>query len=494
MRVPSRSLSLACAGAAALAAAVGACSGDDAQEPAENTALAPQSGSRLQARYLIDGEGARMFAGWFDATRGEYCRVARGDGGRYYCFPFGNTAVYADATCKRVVGVHGDCALKYTAARRGDVRCDNDTTALWEEEGAVALPSVFAWGNEACRGPDLAAFGSSLVATSRRVPESDLVGGDTRPPRTDLRLGSRVVRFDDGAVAPAVMVDSKWDRRCSPTLTSDGIRCLPDAAVFVGTDGPFFDDSACTTLVGHADAPACLAPKVALRAEVTDGCTRVTGAFNLGFRRNPRDVFSTGSCTGGRALTGMFFQLGSSLELAAFPALTVEERGRGRMRVRTFAAGDGVPAPHLGVRLFDTALGISCRIVAASDGALRCLPVDGPALVDSDPATARFADAACTMPLARMGRPADCMAPPTSTAMMAVRVSARSCPAANGEAPGALGELEPGRWEVHRLGDLYTGAVFQLGSAGCTEAPAGEPLYALGDVIDPASFARFHAE
>src|SRR4051812_17454159 len=119
MRVPSRSLSLACAAMLA-AVAVGACADEAPADPADDTSLSPRSGTRLQARYLVDREGARVFAGWFDAARGEYCRVARGDGGTYYCFPFANDALYTDATCKKPLGVHRDCALKYTATQRGD--------------------------------------------------------------------------------------------------------------------------------------------------------------------------------------------------------------------------------------------------------------------------------------------------------------------------------------------------------------------------------------
>src|SRR5436190_20260026 len=100
MRVRSRCLVLACAGLwLAFGSALGACAEAPAADPLEDTTWAPKSGSRLKARYLADDSGARVFAGWFDEQRGEYCHVARGDDGRYYCFPFANRTLYADARC-----------------------------------------------------------------------------------------------------------------------------------------------------------------------------------------------------------------------------------------------------------------------------------------------------------------------------------------------------------------------------------------------------------
>jgi hypothetical protein len=491
-RVRSRGLVLACALAGS---ALGSCAEAPPEDPPENDTWAPKSGSRLKARYLVDETGTRVFAGWFDEQRGEYCRVARGEAGRYYCFPFANRSLFADPRCQQPVGVHGACAMRYAATTRGDLRCDNESMAVWQEAGDFTLPSVYSLSNDTCRGPDLPAVTSGiLVNTTGRLAEAQLVGGDARPPRMDLKLASRVVQFDDGAKAPAVLMDYRWSR-CSPALTATGLRCVPDAAVYVGTDGPFFDDASCSTKVAHADAPACLTPKVAVTATLNEGCPLIDGAYAVGRRRDARSVYASASCQRGQPLPGVFYELGASLGLDAFPALQVEERGQGRIRVRTFAAGDGAPLPYLGVRLFDSALGVPCRVVPVSDGTLRCLPVDGPARVDAA-AAARFADNACQIPLARMASTRiDCM-DVTPTVAMAARVSQQSCSDGDGSGLGALGDLSPGRWQMHGLGVRHDGPLFQQSAAGCVEAlaTAGDSYYTLGAAIDPGAFVAFRQE
>jgi hypothetical protein len=472
----------------ALAAAAGGCSDDEPPEAPEDATYTAKSGSRLKARYFVDDEGARVFAGWFDSLRGEACRVARGEGGRYYCFPYGNPALYADARCRQPLGVHGGCAARYTAIARGDSRCDNETLALWEEGGPVELPTQYRWGGDSCLASERSPT-ASLVAATQRLPDSELVSGESTPPRADLRLASRLVRFADGAVAPSALIDSRW-KRCKPVATTAGIRCVPEAAVYAGV-GPYFGDRGCGAMVAHAEGPACLTPLVGLLVSTSNGCPGVSAAFALGPRLDPREVFSGSECQRGRLLPGHFYMMGAPLELTAFPALQVNERGRGRMRVRTYAAGDGVPVPYLGVQLFDSRLNVECRVVPASDGVLRCLPLEGPATL-GDAGSARFADPDCTVPLARVGVGGGCAsAMAAAPATMVARVSEQLCPES-----GAEGALEPARWDIHRLGAPHTGVTYQRGSAGCVEATpvTGEAFHALDDVIAPSEFAAFRQE
>src|SRR5262249_12814738 len=163
------------------------------------------------------------------------------------------------------------------------------------------------------------------------------------------------------------------------------------------------------SMVARSDAPSCFVPKVALVADMSDGCPRVTSAFQVGMQLDSREVFTGADCHTGDALAGHFYLLGDPLNLAVFPAILPQGNGHGR--VRTFSAGDGVPVPHLGAHLYDSMLGIECRAAPASDGVLRCLPLDGPTLVDGDAGAAGFADADCTTPLARLGARFDCGAP-----------------------------------------------------------------------------------
>ena len=129
--------------------------------PSAPSTWEPVSGSRLQARYLTSDDGLRVFDGWFDTSRGEYCRVGRGQGGRYYCFPAANPSVFRDARCQQAIGQHLGCAYRYTGVARGDRRCGNENVTLWEEGEAVHLPSRYRLANDFCAGPDTAEAGNS---------------------------------------------------------------------------------------------------------------------------------------------------------------------------------------------------------------------------------------------------------------------------------------------------------------------------------------------
>ena len=282
----------------------------------------PVSGSRLQARHLLTEDGLRIFDGWFDTSRGEYCRVARGQGNRYYCFPATNPVVFRDARCQQAVGQHLECAYRYTGVVRGDRRCGNDTLTLWEEGEPISLPSRYRLSNDFCAGPDTAEAGT-FVSLTTRLAESALVSGEPFLARASLRLGPRVIRFQDGSTAPFEMYDNSQNRACVRVETDRGIRCLPESAVYVGPTGPYYADGACNERVAHVEAPACLTrASVALVTEVVNGCMRVREAYRPGMRLDPREVFSGRRLPGsGRIIPGHFYQLGERIDLSTFPEL-----------------------------------------------------------------------------------------------------------------------------------------------------------------------------
>ena len=173
----------------------------------------PRPGSRSAGRGCRPGtwsgdDGPRVFDGWFDTARGEYCRVARGQNGRYYCFPAANPVVFSDARCQQPLGQHLECAFRYTGVARGDRRCGNETLTLWEEGEPVALPSRYRLANDFCAGPDTSAGGSFVGLTARVPGEQPWWRASRSLARASLRLGPRVIRFQDGATAPFEMYDN----------------------------------------------------------------------------------------------------------------------------------------------------------------------------------------------------------------------------------------------------------------------------------------------
>jgi hypothetical protein len=111
--------------------------------PTSDSFWEPVSGSRLEARFLIGADGSRIFHGWHDRARGEFCRIARGPSGRHFCFPSSNPAVYSDARCQQPAGQHLECAFRYTGVARGDRRCGNETLTLWQEGEPLNLPGRY---------------------------------------------------------------------------------------------------------------------------------------------------------------------------------------------------------------------------------------------------------------------------------------------------------------------------------------------------------------
>jgi hypothetical protein len=493
MRVAVSASLLVLLGSAGL---TGGCTDDEgaAAPPAQPSGWEPQSGSRLQARYLVSEEGTRVFQGWFDSARGELCRIGRGEGGRYYCFPESNPAAFRDNRCREAVGEHRACARRYTGVSRGDRLCGNQSLTLWEEGAALELASPYRLVNDFCLAPAAAEGPGRYVSLGGRIPESDLVQGRPDGTRPELRLQPRQLRFDDGAVASLELVDSSRSRTCVRTETTSGVRCLPENVLYVGASGPYFADRACTEPVAHAIAPACFMPALALGLDSSSGCPRVARAWKVEpqGRLDPRWVFSGPACESGVIIPGHFYKLGEPVDVTNYPELTVAESGAGRLRLRWFTAAGGQALPPPGQYLFDTVTGSECQVATAGDGVLRCLPLGGPALNVEDAVDVVYADDGCTRPLARYATAQACNGPRATGAMVA-RVALQRCsdPRVSGGDP-----QPPERWDIHRLGARHEGDLF-VGRPGACQRGAAAPdsaYYQLGEAIDPAEFVPFRAE
>ena len=149
----------------------------------------------------------------------------------------------------------------------------------------------------------------------------------------------------------------------------------------------------------------------------------------------------------------------------------------------------------LGQHLWDSQLGLECRVAVAADGVLRCLPLLGPALIEGEASAAAYADSGCRRALARYNPAGACGGPMPAMAGVA-RASQKRCLDSAATGRGSRDDRRPGRWDIHRLGrPARRGAVLQQGGA-CQPGPAaaGEEFYEMGAPLAPAGFVALKPE
>ena len=227
--------------------------------------------------------------------------------------------------------------------------------------------------------------------------------------------------------------------------------------------------------------------------EAVNGCLRVREAYQPGQRLDPRSVYSGADCLTGLIIPGHFYLLGAKLDLGVFPELKARETGSGRIRMRTYSAADDVSIPPLGQHLFDTQLGLECRVAVAGDGVLRCLPLQGPTVIEGEMNAAGFADAGCRRPLARLSATAVCQGAMPAMAGVA-RASQKRCLDSAATGPGSRDDRQPGRWDIYRLGRKHEGEMFFRTAGSCQPGPVpgGDEFYEMEDLLPPDTFVAFH--
>jgi hypothetical protein len=434
-------------------------------------AATPASGTRLRATWL-EGDGARAFGGFTDATRGERCDFARLADGTVRCLPpFSEVArlTYADAACATpvlrtqaascdppalVLLRTGDaaCAQRLAFYRRG-ARIEATPAALYERSAAGA-----------CIPATTAITAADAFYALAEVPASSFVAatvqaGDGARVVPELALaedGARdLVGFRDGALAGP----------CRFGAAADGsVRCLP-------LDAPepasLFADDQCSRAIFY-ELATCARRGFLSRPDPTR-CTERTTIFRAGERAAQVFQQSGGRCAPLTSFpaTLLATPVGEEVPPASLaPEVLVTLPGPGRLRAMGRAVDELVAGtPGL---FHDEKLGLTCRAAVAADGVRRCLPPPDAIVAPV------FADLGCTIPLA--ARVPGC-APPALAA-------------------GRVGATCPARTAIYRVGGPHRGPVYArdtAGRCGMQTFPATASIYEVGPELPAADFVELKA-
>jgi len=257
---------------------------------------------------------------------------------------------------------------------------------------------------------------------------------------------------------------------CDFAVAQDGmLRCLPTTPLSFSSGGEF-TDATCTKPAAETDATTCTSLPFAT-ATTGGGCPTTTSVYAAG--AVVTNVYSGygGSCSP-LSITGpTFFAVGAEIKPSAF-TLGTEQTVPGGSRI----LADAVTAGSLAVAayssgtplLYDTARKESCVPATASDGKLRCVPLD---ITDIDSLAilypGAFADAACTKPLAlsRVG----CKLPKYAYSV------------------GGCGRFTA---TVYAVGKKTTTAYVDYGTCMSVPIPTGQLGYEVGAEVPASGFAR----
>ena len=312
-------------------------------------------------------------------------------------------------------------------------------------------------------------------------------------PLDGTRLKAFYLTADDGSREYFdLWYDTQLGAGCRFQIASDGqTRCLP----FDRGIGSSFLDATCGQAIVDDYAPACLGrahgvPKYAIRIDAVNECTETFRLFALGVASVPASVYakiSDGVCSAGpNTGSRVFYPVGGEVAPASLVAASVQSQGT-RILANYATGADGSRGRVHRIldraNLFDSATGVDCDLLVASDGVLRCLPASSPRVLGQE----GFADALCTRRIAIDDRFACVKAQIPTPGWTSVF-----------EVPAPSGNIcpDPPRVHVHHLGaadvpaTVYTPFKDATGS-GCTGAPNpdGMTVYALADETPPSAFA-----
>ena len=162
------------------------------------------SGSRLRAKVLDGGGGARTFETWRDTELGVDCRFATAEDGQLRCVPDSQDVSYLDPACTEPVMLEtrdaSNAIVDYAREQTIPAYCANTDSVVfnvWKRADVIPSPTmIYGLGYEGgCAGTTPTA---TLYSVSRVSP-SVLEAGHSNLEKHDDRIAAVVITADDGA-------------------------------------------------------------------------------------------------------------------------------------------------------------------------------------------------------------------------------------------------------------------------------------------------------
>jgi hypothetical protein len=394
-----------CAIFVGLAVALVACSSDPSASNTDggfdaslDTDAAPppvpewRAGSRLHPIVTTNGV-VKAWSGFHDNTFDNDCSFMMLEDGALHCAPLaaGGSVYYTDAACTQpVMGYSTLCphdSPKY--ARSTDYVGGCSANRVVELGAATTPASIFSKTGKGCAaysGPAL-----SYQQVTRTVAPSEMVSGTVSRQNRGPQLAMTYIDGEDGSRQPYGIEDATRKGTCIASTANDAtLRCLPSVVAYVG---PFFGDSACTTIAafkpGYADS--CNVAPTAVQELLSTACGFSPTFFEPGPKVAGPVYQSASTCdlyVPSATDIDSFYGKGAPIADGSFAALHWVPTSESPLALNrlTVASGESVGRPGF----WDAVHHTQCIPTLAADGKTRCIPSG---------ARATYSDSGCTQPI-----------------------------------------------------------------------------------------------
>ena len=407
------------AGWLALALAASACGvvkvdangggGDDDDDVTEDFV----SGTRLKAKILDGGGGARTLLGWVDSSlaggAGLPCSFFLLADGSRRCLPVGASIFYLDATCSTPVAIQDGCQTEGgLAIRLNESECDPeryvDAFAIGDVVTADRLFQVQNDGTCADLGPP----GDTVQVRGLLAPitPEDYVGATFASEPRGARLSVDVRVAEDGSREVVRSYDNDQGYACSEYAPTPGgpLSCVPfeGLAYLIHEVQPRYEDAGCSVETAYRprDNGWCNTPPFVIEytAPTGDQC-----GYSLAIRAAGAQLDTV---YGGELCEVLplesepsdYFHVGDPIPGTQFAPVTTATVGDDRVGLRVTTTPEGERLYTIDQGAFVDLTGgteVPCQAQQFSDAMMRCMPeASAMHVIGSEPEY--YSDAACT--------------------------------------------------------------------------------------------------
>jgi hypothetical protein len=298
------------------------------------------SGSRLRARYVDVGGGARMFQDFFDTKLGIVCRFVRADDAVYRCLPSSSpigALRYADKDCTKPAFDAFACTPPVGAfvGFASSTGCEN-RTQVFRIASQLGPQDAFDISGSECQSQG--APTNSLYGLTPAAP-TEFVSAVPRSIALDHGLTTMELVAEDGARQLAgPITDVKRGVDCSPPFDPNATTapCVPTDSPALSPLGPFGNGS-CSEKIIRVSPSSCgpATPSIIVEGTTHECAIPTFEYFEVGASLPSSSTFDTvnATCVAHPADDTTNYRVGAAIDPSTFPQLSRLHDGKDRVRV-----------------------------------------------------------------------------------------------------------------------------------------------------------------